>query len=610
MMTDYDEYTSSPSGTHSFSRKCDALARTLLLIMLVALLACAGLLFVVGLACTAVPSSAVPGSGYSELEAFLTWRPDDGLFEQAAGLMIACVLASITVRARGSLGKLPMRRVGLLCSVAAFVFQIIWIWVLRTDICTYDDSQALMVGAQAIVEGNYAAFDFDLGASGIQDGKAYYSALRASYNPGMYFHLYPFQAGGLLWVSLLVAVFGEGCYSVIQVLNAFANSASVVVLGLIARDLFEDSRVTNMTLCLSASFLPMLFLCEFAYGNTIGATFALLFVLFIIRALKCTELHGIVIFLIISVAFLICSVIFKPTFKLFGLVLLAVSLFYALLQKRALPVLLMVLGGVLAFKIPDIACGIVEHMVGRSFGDGIPMVSWIAMGLRSDSTAGPGWWSYYPTDVFVACQGDGARQSAVMWSEITSSMNRFLSHPVEAVQFFGQKIASEWADPSYQSLYYAANHAVSENGRAGTIVQEHLVQSTVAAKVLYGKLNWTFIRLLDGYQLVVYTGFFAGLLFVTHSVNERTHKNTPSRKPKTAECTSQHDDQDGESELVVHAAIVICILLGFFVYVLWEAKSVYVLPFATLLLPYAALGLSRVLAKADDRGSLYAIDKR
>ena len=87
-------------------------------------------------------------------------------------------------------------------------------------------------------------------------------------------------------------------------------------------------------------------------------------------------------------------------------------------------------------------------------------------------------------------------------------------------------------------------------------------------RIYKGELWKAFVRIMDAYQSLIYTGAF---LFLADSV----------RKKKTLE---------------VYLWLII-VLGGFLFYLFWEAKSRYILPYYIAMIPMAACGYDLLIRK-------------
>jgi hypothetical protein len=116
--------------------------------------------------------------------------------------------------------------------------------------------------------------------------------------------------------------------------------------------------------------------------------------------------------------------------------------------------------------IPKLPQRIYEARTGFSFGGGIPMIAWMAMGF-DDGYAAPGWYREYHTVAVFTMSGEDAAETASQAKEfLAARFLEFRRFPARALEFFWQKLRSQWNEPTYESLWINQVHlSFSEKGR-------------------------------------------------------------------------------------------------------------------------------------------------
>ena len=476
---------------------------------------------------------------------------DTGLFTVfALPALVAILLLAVYIGLSRRLRSLPWQPVAAISVAVIVVLGALWVTALRTDTFIYADSLRLDTYARALLTGDRDAFSANLG-----DGISY-------------LQIYPFQSGSVWLLAGLYTLFGVGNQLPFQLLNVAAVGVAAASLIAITQLLFSSRAVTDTVSLLLVMFLPLPLSAALVYGNAIGFGLIALNVALNVAAMRATAhprrrwaLFG------VSCVVLACALTIKSTFVLV-LIALVLTWFIVLLRERRLLLMLAVLVGVLAANaVAGLPVAALEGAVGVDFGDGMPKTSWIAMGLEWSITLNrPGWWSPDFALHFAGVSGDADLQNAFALQHIGWSLATFLRDPAFALQFFSMKLMSEWLDPTFQSLYYSAC-GVSESTPA--LVRELIVCGR--------DLNGVVLVYLDGLQSLLY---LAGVVGIACTIRYRRELPAAALLP------------------------IVSFLGGFACYLLWEAKSVYVLPFALLLMPFAAYGLSSVAgavrACADD----------
>ena len=517
---------------------------------------------------TGVPAHVWDDGAYSEREVFLSWLPGDGLFAQAVSLLLFVVALIVIVKLAGWAERFRILHLCVFVVVVATAIQLVWLYALGGAPFTYDDTESLAVAADAFLSGNYDAFSPQLGPSDFQDGAAYYAELREFRNPGLYFALYPFQCGTMLYFAGVFAAFGTYNYLALQLINVVANGLSIVLVVLLTHAISSNRRVVVLSAMLAMSCLPALLLCEFPYGNSVGMMFVLLNIYLLMRTLVSSRRAAAYGCFLLSFVSLGIAVFVKTTCVIFLVANVAICVWCLAKRRDVVMVAIGIVGVLVTWKIPSLTCSFVEQIVDADFGEGMPKLAWIAMGLRSDSTAGPGWWSLVPTDMYLAAQGVSEAQTALALQSVADSIRHYAANPGEVAQFFIKKIASEWADPTYQSLYYAANHAT-----------DRMARSWLMQKALYGTGHWALLRCMDAYQLLIYVGATAAFAGFARKLRRGA------------------EDASG----AVWCLLPLCMLAGFILYAVWEAKSVYIVPFLVMMIPCASVGVISIASRIESR---------
>ena len=124
----------------------------------------------------------------------------------------------------------------------------------------------------------------------------------------------------------------------------------------------------------------------------------------------------------------------------------------------------------------------------------------------------------------------------------------YAENPGTLSSFLSRKLERKWAEPTYQSIMYLKYNTNAEGEPADV-------------GLLSSGPSLTF---LDGLQSAIYIG---AVLEAVRMLRERR-------------------SEDGDVPFMLCCAV----MAGFACYLLWEAKSVYILPFVTLMTPLAAAG--------------------
>lgn len=368
-----------------------------------------------------------------------------------------------------------------------------------------------------------------------------YSLLR----PGAYFSQFPYQLATSLWAALLMKLFGMGHYFfAFQLFNAFFAALLVYFLLRMSELFTPDRKVLCLAAFLCIAFYPVALLSTFIYGTLASAAFSVGALVFALRATDTARIR----FYAGAAICIALAMLAKPNSAVFLVGLALLFLVAALRGRSVRPLLGLVVCVVLALGASELILRVMEQLSGYDLHNGETFWAWIAMGLQTGPLA-PGWYNEYNDMLYVLHQFDNSaiRQEAL--ASIGDSFAQFLRQPSFAVHFFGLKTISQWCEPTYATFW------ISKNALTDHLAPDW-VQTCYAGPVHDALVLWA-----DALQTLLYAGAAATLW--------------KRRKSWSAE-----------------QLIPALVLFGGFVFhTFWEAKSLYIINYSVLLVPYAAQGL-------------------
>lgn len=402
------------------------------------------------------------------------------------------------------------------------------------------------------------------------------------YDARLYFSCYPFQATFFWLLYGLRLAFGDLAFMAFQVLSALSTSLGVWALMSLVGSLTSSAGARRVAWVLVALCLPMYWLSTFLYGNAMGCGLALAFLAMQARAMgeRGRAAAGWCAGSLVPLALALCV---KATFVLFAIGAVLAWLVVALCRGRAWGLVGCVAVVACAHALSGLPFSALRAASGGyEFGEPLTTLNHIELGLRMGAGEfyvsvdggvyeyAPGGWSNHANAVWQASGENADVQNEVATHELAADVLGFASHPLSAARFFAVKLATEWADPTYQSLYYLSMCGNAAGARVNP------ADESASLGIACARLT----NLLDGYQTVTFAAAL-GLLVLA--------------------CRRWGSGQDGPAPLEVRASRATVLLLaavfftGFGCYLLWEAKAVYVLPFAIAVIPLASAGLSAAL---------------
>lgn len=459
------------------------------------------------------------------------------------------------------LERLPRHRLFWLLIVFVTAAQLVWIGAVQLVSYLYSDSGSLMDAAIAILQGDMAKFSPEYCTPGNEPTGCYNLP-----SPYAYFSWYPFQSGPLLWFVLMFKLFGVNI-TIIQVLNAFFVTGIVAILWRLGTAMGLRQRGLAAFTVLCGTCAPLLMYCSFVYTNIVGLFLVLAGAMLVGEALRAG--HAVSCMLLTCVAFLVfgAGMLFKSTYVIVLLAaLIAVCLAVVRHGRRYWLVALMLPLAWLANFISKLPIRWLEAWSGQSFGKGMPMLSWVAMGLSDPGGVAPGWWSSGPITAYQSTNGDYGEQSRIARETIMSQLSGFLSSPGEGLSFFMRKVVSEWAEPTFMTTFYSQYGASAHGFKGG--LSEFVMQAGGGPVLRYENVSMS----------VVYMLAFIGLVALVRRMFR-----------------ARNDDEQMEV-VYTRSLLVVSFIGGFLCYLFWEAKGIYTLPFYLMILPLAAYGAQALLA--------------
>lgn len=401
----------------------------------------------------------------------------------------------------------------------------------------YSDSYQLLYAAERAAAGDYGALD-------------------------AYFYRFPFQLGYVMYGEIMFRIMGSllpgmpaGYYRLalqgINVLWLLLAYHSVIQMNW---ELFQNRRIQVFTMILLIFCLPPILSCTFLYGIIPGfglAAAALWMFAAFLRRRRFWQ--GFLCALCLGLA-----VAIKLNYMIFAVAILIIW-FIDLLKNRKLKSLLcLILAVVSVTALDGLPQSIYEQRSGKDFGEGIPMLAWVAMGM-SEGYAGPGWYNESYTVTAFMDSGMDTQATEENALEVIQDRTAYFSlNPQKALDFYWEKLRSQWNEPSYESLWI--NQVQQSYGEKG---------------MLY---NWfcdggqaLFLMFMNQYQQLIFLGCLLACIYLF------MHRNIDQCLP------------------------LLVILGGILYHLLSEAKSQYALPYFMLMVPIAAFGFCGFFHSLDHR---------
>lgn len=363
-----------------------------------------------------------------------------------------------------------------------------------------------------------------------------------------YFGKFPFQLNLLFFFEKLLSTVGEDNYIFLQLLNVFSLVVSFHFIFRLSVILFKNKRSPIILLVLFATCFPAMLYCTFIYGTMYGfalSTGAVYCVILYLEKKKIIYIFG-------AIPLLILAILIKNNYLIVFLALSILLFFECLKDKKILPLVFIPLVLFLVFFAETGIKSYYEKQSGMEVHTGIPSISWIAMGLETGNK-GPGWYNGSMFNTYDDANQDTNEAAKKSKEILEGKVDYYKENPKEFAVFLLKKVVSQWAEPTYESLW------VSEHPKNNDM---HMINlGKIAKSVYYGKLNSLYWGYCNIYQLII---FFTATLFFWYNRKKINIKQS---------------------------ILMIIVIGGFLFHIIWEANSKYILTYYIYILPYAALGI-------------------
>ena len=366
-----------------------------------------------------------------------------------------------------------------------------------------------------------------------------------------YFYRFPFQLGYVLYAEAVFRLMGSllpgmpaGYYRLaLQGVNVLWLMLAYHSLIQMNWQLFQNHRIQIFTIILMIFCLPPVLSCTFLYGIMPGLALAAAGLWAFTAFLRSRRFwQGLLCALCLGLAVMI-----KLNYMIFA-VAVWIIWFIDLLKNRGIKSLIcLLLAFVSVLALDGAPQNCYEDRSGKDFGQGIPMLAWVAMGM-SEGYAGPGW--YNEDNTVTTFMENGMSTQATEENAIKVIQDRaayFSVNPGKAVDFYWEKLRTQWNEPSYESLWI--NQVQQSYGEKGLLYNWFCEDGQTIS-----------IMFMNQYQQLIFLGVLLG-------------------------CACLFLRRD-----IVHCLPLLVILGGILYHLLSEAKSQYALPYFVLMVPVAALG--------------------
>lgn len=363
---------------------------------------------------------------------------------------------------------------------------------------------------------------------------------------GGYMFKYPHQFGVTCFYMILSKIFGNLNIIAFQVVNGICILLSYYLLAKIAKLLTHSKEWSDAaTLIVCAVFLPYLFYVTFLYGTVVGFCLAILsFYHMLLFKEKCKW-----IYMFSSSLCMMLAVILKSNYMVFMIAMIIYLLGNAIVDSkmdRKTAYKSLIFGIVILVFFFAGKWGINRYLTSLNSGEqirGIPMITYVTMGLQDGKTAA-GWYNGYNNTVYEQNMYDYAKTADAAKADLVKIIKKYPEDISASISFFVKKVTSQWNNPTFQSLWILEERS-GKNGLGW---------------IMRGNARNIYIIFVNLLQTWILTGT---ALYVLLRIKKSTWQEI---------------------------LLLLTFIGGFLFHTFWEAQSVYAMPYFLLLLPICIWG--------------------
>ncbi len=366
-----------------------------------------------------------------------------------------------------------------------------------------------------------------------------------------YLQLYPQQLTLATVYVGLFKLFGTTSVKLLQYGNVIANALTVIALLLITKQLGKQYKVSmGKTLVLIATFFTLPLLSVFVYGDIMSIPMCLLASYFIMKyGMEKKIRYAILSAIFMSVAYML---------RMNNLIYIIALFIYLLLElfslkEKNIKLILQKIGIIIVFLViavlpTNFTKSSLQAKLELEPNKQYPTEGFLYMGMEEGSRAN-GWYNEYAEWAFADAEASKEQYK----NAIEKRIQHFSQNPKYFVEFYAKKIASMWAENTYQSLWYNQSYNIQQTEEEVDEMQVLRIDAQVRRATE---------RLLIFQKAIIWIIFGSSILVMIKYRNKLSN------------------------EMILLITIFIG---GFLFHTLWEAKSRYIISYIVALIPLASI---------------------
>lgn len=383
-----------------------------------------------------------------------------------------------------------------------------------------------------------------------------YSALL----PDGYCGIYPHQLGFTAILELFFKITGSREFYVWQKFNVLCLMG-IVILGEATVKEMGGKWADRMLYCLlTAGCFPMVFYTGWVYGEMLSVLCSLAVGYMMLKYAKDRKTG----WLLGALPVIILGMLVRKNFLIPVIAVALTAIVWSIVQNDRKVLLFAGLAVLLPLVSYRGVYTMYEVRSGYEHSEGLPVTSWISMGLQ-ENQGRYGWYYDYPLTIYREADGDPEIVSEVVKADIRDRLRAFKDSLGYTWNFFREKVLSEWNEPLYQSLFFTTNFR--EEYRPDP--------ESIAGRITVGGAWFHRIfSICDRLQFLLYLGMLCYFCFAVKK----------------------------DSSMLLHVSAV-TVIGGFLFSIFWEAKARYIFPYYVIMYPQAVTGYRCLLLAVREKVS-------
>ena len=460
-------------------------------------------------------------------------------------LFTSFIIAGLIIGVSYGLEKIKVGKkvkIGLII-LALILYAIVQIvWILQSVATPYADSEQLIVIAKEMINEN---------------GLSEYCTNYMAY--------YSQQIPLVAIMVMLFKIFNTTSFAIFEYLNVICNVLTILGLYFITKRISEEHKCNKVLFwILSLTFIPIIMLATFVYGDFIGLAFAVWAIYFAMKYEKKDKIRNAVFTAIgISIACL-----FRMNYFIFAIAI-GIYWFINILDKKnkkdtikGIGILVLL---ILMIMLPS---SIIKNVYTKKYNlpsdRSFSTVPYLYMGMSEGDYAN-GWYNNQMGDTVYHLMNDEQEKAEELGDDVKNNLTErvkyLLQSPIYTAKFYAKKLITTWAEPTLEYGFYNNKYPQEVN------IEEHFVANHI--------LNGRFYELSKVYQkALVYIIFIGAVIAVV--VNRKKL----------------------DKEILL---LMLTFLGGFGFHILWEAKSRYIIPYVIILIPVSIIGIDVIIQKIKNK---------